>query len=258
MSYSSMFVAHGSPMLAVEDTAYTRYLEQLYGTKADKPEAIVIFSAHWESGVQLVSTGEQHEMIYDFYGFPDELYQIQYPAKGNPALAEEILQLFANEGIMAQGDSKRGLDHGAWSPLVKMFPKADIPVVALSVNPRLTAEEHYRIGKALAPLRERNVLIIGSGGTVHNLRRVNWGAKQPDSWAIAFDEWLSETLETWNTSALFEYEEQAPYAREAVPTTEHFVPIILAMGAADQGGQAQKLHQSYQYGSLSLCVWRFE
>lgn len=258
MIYPSLFVAHGAPTLATEDTPYTRYLDQLFTSTLPKPEAIVIFSAHFESSIQQVSTVKEYDTIHDFYGFPPELYELRYPAQGNPELAQDILDLFADEGIKAESDSSRGLDHGAWAPLIRLFPQANIPVVALSVNPRLTIEEQYRIGKALSPLRDRNVLIIGSGGTVHNLYRVNWDAQEPDAWAVAFDEWLEETLETWNTRALYDYENEAPFAQEAVPTSEHFVPIVLAMGAGDQGNEAKLLYRGYQYGSLSLSVWQFD
>jgi 4,5-DOPA dioxygenase extradiol len=266
----SFFVAHGAPTLAIENNAYTDFLGQFamdFSSGYGKPEAIVLFSAHWESRTQLVSSVEQYEMIYDFGGFPDELYQIQYPAKGSPELADRIVQLLSREGISNELDTKRGLDHGTWVPLRLLFPAADIPVVQMSVNPLLVAEESYRIGKAIAPLREQNILVLGSGGTVHNLRRVDWRAQAPDPWAISFDQWLIEQLEVWDTEALYAYMERAPYAKEAVPRNEHFIPLLYAAGAADlratgsalnAAPRAKLLFRDYQYGSLSLSFWQFD
>jgi 4,5-DOPA dioxygenase extradiol len=205
----------------------------------------------------MIGSAPQYETMYDFYGFPEEMYRLQYPAKGDLPLSLEILSLFQHEGISCELDDHRGLDHGAWVPLLLMYPGADIPVVTLSVHPNLAAEEQYRIGRALESLRERDVLILGSGGTVHNLRRLDWGQGQTQDWAVRFDEWLGERLETWNTEELFDYESRAPHAREAVPTREHFVPLLLAMGAADSERKAELLHREYPFGSLSLSCWQF-
>jgi 4,5-DOPA dioxygenase extradiol len=256
MMLPSLFIAHGAPSLAIEQHAYTEFLRGL-GKELPRPRAIVIFSAHWESQVQQISSVTRYETIYDFYGFPEELYQMTYPAKGDVTLSLEIQRLFSEEGIQCELNDHRGLDHGAWAPLSLLYPAADIPVVALSVNPGLSPEEYYRIGKSLEPLREKDVLIIGSGGTVHNLSRLDWSNGSAQSWAVAFDEWLDEQLETWNTDALFEYESRAPHADDAVPTTEHFVPMILAFGSADESHKARLMHRSYQMGSLSLSCWEF-
>ncbi|MNI63350.1 LigB family dioxygenase [compost metagenome] len=154
-------------------------------------------------------------------------------------------------------DGERGLDHGAWAILKLIYPQADIPVIALSVNRYLSNEQQYQIGAALAELREQDVLIIGSGGSVHNLRKVNWRGGSIDDWALAFDSWIQNKLENWDTEALFNYREQAPHAGEAVPTSEHFIPLLIAMGAGDKHRQAKLLHRSYQMGNLSLSCWQF-
>ncbi|WP_409344501.1 dioxygenase [Paenibacillus sp. MBLB4367] len=255
----SLFIAHGAPTLAIESNAYTAFLQELAG-KIQKPKAIVLFSAHWESGVQAVGGAEQYETIYDFGGFPDEMYQIKYPARGDMEIAREVASLFAAKGIPSRIDENRGLDHGSWVVLRLLYPQAEIPVIALSVNRQLTNEQQYRIGSALASLREQDILIVGSGGTVHNLRRVSWGAEKADDWALRFDDWLKEKLEAWDTEALFQYETQAPFAQEAVPPygNEHFVPLLLAMGAADATRKASLLYRSFQYGSLSLSCWQFD
>ena len=253
----SLFVAHGSPMLAVENSEYAKFLGELPLMFA-RPRAIALFSAHWESPVQEIGGDEKHGLLYDFYGFPEEMYRIAYPAAGDPALAREIGQCFAAEGIGCRIGHNRGLDHGAWVILKRMYPEANVPVVPLSVNPRLTPEEQYRTGAALSALRELNVLIVASGGTVHNLRKLDWsGRAAPRDWAAAFDRWLDEQMETWNLEALFDYEARAPHAEWAVPTKEHFVPLLIAMGAADTGRRAKLIHRSYQYGSLSLSCWLF-
>jgi 4,5-DOPA dioxygenase extradiol len=255
----ALFVAHGSPQMAIEDNLYTQFLNQL-GKTLGKPRAIVLFSAHWEAPMQHVSDVDAYEMIYDFWGFPDSLYQIRYPAKGHHALAEEIESLLIEHGVPFNRESKRGLDHGAWVVLRLMYPNADIPVIAMSVNPALTSEEQYQIGMALSSLRAKDVLIIGSGGTVHNLRALRFDDNgKIDDWAIDFDEWLSENLLSWNLPSLFYYLTVAKAAKFAVPPhgTEHFIPIFYAMGAADDVQKAKLLHRSYRFGNLSQSVWQF-
>lgn len=253
----SLFIAHGAPSLALEDNAYTEFLQGLAG-QLPKPKAIVFFSAHWESGTQLVSSAARHDTIYDFGGFQPELYQIKYPAQGHAETTKEVLHLFAEAGIEVETDEIRGLDHGAWVVLRLLYPDADIPVVALSVNRYLSNEAQYKIGQALGALREQDVLVIGSGGTVHNLRRLNWESNGVDPWAMEFDNWLQENVSAWNTGALFAYDTLAPSAHAAVPTPEHFVPLLLAMGAGDRNRQASLLFRAYQYGNLSLSCWKFD
>jgi len=252
------FIAHGAPSLVLEDHEYTDFLKSFFRARP-KPKAIVLFSAHWESRTQTISSVPgTYETIYDFGGFQDELYQMKYPARGDAGLSVEIEKLFKERGIESAVDVQRGLDHGAWAILKLMYPEADIPVVALSVNRLLSNEEQYRIGEALADLRERDVMIVGSGGTVHNLRRIDWRAAEPTGWATEFDGWLEEKLLAWDTESLFQYRAIAPYAVEAVPTTEHFIPLLLAMGSGDRTRKASLLHRSYQYGTLSLSCWQFD
>ncbi|MEK3719335.1 dioxygenase family protein [Paenibacillus sp. FSL H8-0034] len=254
----SFFMAHGAPSLALEQNDYTALLKN-FAADYPRPRAIVLFSAHWESREQQVSASSApYETIYDFSGFQPELYQVQYPASGDPELAKEIQTLFQQEQIPVSLDSERGLDHGAWVLLHLIYPAAHIPVIALSVNRHLSNAEQYRIGKALASLREKDILIIGSGGTVHNLRRLEWGASQTTDWAAQFDGWLEEKLNAWDLDSLFQYEQLAPYAKEAVPTPEHFIPLLLAMGTGDANRTASLMHRSYQYGNLSLSCWKFD
>lgn len=259
MAQPALFIAHGAPTLAIESNDYTNFLRQLGQETLEPPAAVVILSAHWDSPVQLVTEDEVHKTIHDFYGFPEELYRIRYEAPGIPELSREIGSLFKTGNLPFQTVAGRGLDHGAWVILKAMFPAAHVPVVALSVDSTRTPAEQYAIGKLLADLRQRNVLIIGSGGLVHNLRLLNRSGEEPSPWAVLFDEWIGEQLTGWNLRALFDYDKKAPHAREAVPpyATEHFAPLMYAMGAADSDRRARKLFQDYEYGSLSLNCWRF-
>jgi 4,5-DOPA dioxygenase extradiol len=255
----SLFIAHGAPLLAIEKNEYTNFLTEL-GQNFPRPKAIVLFSAHWESTEQKVSKVEQYNTIYDFGGFDPELYTIQYPAVGNHMISEEIEDLFTQHGISYGVETTRGLDHGAWVVLRLLYPNADIPVIAMSVNPHLTPEEQYKVGKALSALRESDILIIASGGTVHNLRSLKWADNgQVDDWALEFDNWLAVHLKKWDLPALFKYDSLAPNAPFAVPPygNEHFIPIFYAMGAADNDPKATLLHRSFRYGNLSHSVWQF-
>ncbi|KKB38018.1 dioxygenase family protein [Bacillus thermotolerans] len=256
----AFFIAHGAPLLAIEENEYTQFLTEL-GKTWRKPRAIILFSAHWTSKEQQVSDVEEYSTIYDFGGFPEALYRIQYPAKGNHKLAEEIGALLSKEGISYKVDTSRGLDHGAWVILRKLYPEADIPVISMSVNPLLTPEEQYKIGQSLSALRKEEVMIIGSGGTVHNLAAVNMMKDNgtADEWALGFDEWLARRVNSWDLDSLFQYDSLAPLASYAVPPygNEHFIPLFYAMGAADDERTAALLHRSYRYGNLSHSVWQF-
>lgn len=251
-----LFLAHGSPMLAVEQNEYSKFLQQTGASL--KPDAIVIFTAHWETEtVTISSKDDEYETLYDFYGFPDELYQVKYPAKGSTKVAELVGHLLSENHIRVAYDTSRGLDHGSWTMLKHMFPKADIPVVQVSVNPYRSAEEQFRIGEALRGLSDQNILLIGSGVTVHNLRAVKWGQKEPESWAVEFDEWLIEKMNKHDINSLFRYEELAPHAKMAVPRAEHFVPLYIALGSGDPGAVPQVIYRSYEFGTLSYLSMRF-
>ncbi|MDQ0061098.1 DODA-type extradiol aromatic ring-opening family dioxygenase [Paenibacillus harenae] len=251
-----LFLAHGSPMLAVEQNEYSRFLQHTGASL--KPDAIVIFTAHWETeAVTISSKDDKYETIYDFYGFPDELYQVKYPAKGSTKVAALVGKLLSDKGIPVAYDETRGLDHGSWTMLKHMFPKADIPVVQVSVNPYRPAEEQYRIGEALRSLGSQNILLIGSGVTVHNLRAVNWGRKEPESWAVEFDDWLIEKMNEHDTEALFQYDSLAPHARMAVPRAEHLVPLYIALGGGDPASTPTIVFRSYEFGTLSYLSLQF-
>jgi 4,5-DOPA dioxygenase extradiol len=247
-------------MLALQNNAYTQFLAQL-GSSLPKPKAVLIFSAHYEQPVLHYAYREQpYETIYDFYGFPEEMYSLVYPAKGSIETADRLQSLLAQAGIPAVKDTDRGLDHGAWVVLRLMYPQAEIPVVAASINRKLSPAQQYEIGKAVAGLKDEGVLVIASGGTSHNLRMIEWGAKEPNTWTVQFDDWLIANMERWDLDSLFAYETLAPHANLAVPPhgNEHFVPLFIAMGAGDRSRKTKLLHRSYDLGTLSLIAFQFE
>lgn len=250
----SLFLAHGSPMLAIQDTDYTRFLKTLGETY--KPKAIVIFTAHWETEVLTISSSDnEYETIYDFGGFPPELYEIQYKAKGSSAIATMLETKFKNNGIPVHKDTTRGLDHGSWTLLHRMYPKADIPVVQISVNPFLPAKEQYEIGQAIQGLGQEDILAIGSGVTVHNLRALKWDQVTPERWAVEFDDWIINHMQNNDKDSLFNWETAAPHARLAVPRAEHFVPLFIAMGSGN--AEEKVIHRSYELGTLSYLCFQF-
>lgn len=253
----SLFIAHGSPDIVLQDDDYTNFLKKLKD-KIEKPKAIVIFTAHWENKIQSIGGVSEYNLIYDFGGFSKELYEVKYHGNGDPKLALNIKWILKENGIESIIDDKRGLDHGSWSILKLMYPKGDIPIVQLSVNPYLSNEEQYKIGKSLESLKEEGVLIIGSGGTVHNLLALKFYGKTSDDWAVKFDDFIKDKIEKWDMESLFKYESLAPNAKKAVPRNEHFIPLILAMGAGDSARQGKLLYRDYQFGNLSRCVWMFE
>jgi len=257
MTLPALFIAHGSPALAVESNDYTHFLNQL-GDRLPAPKAIVVFTAHWDCPEPSVTMDDTHQTLHDFYGFPSTMYTMEYPASGQPDLANEICALFTRSNLAHQPIRGRGLDHGVWVPLLHMYPEANIPVIAVSVDSLRTPQEQYDIGRMLEQLRHDDVLIIGSGGTVHNLRLLG-NTDEPQEWAVEFDNWIGERLEQWNTRELFQYEKKAPHARTAVPSygTEHLAPLFYAMGTADMSRSAKRLFQSYPYGTLSLNCWQF-
>lgn len=252
---SSIFLCHGAPTLAVENNEYTDFLKAL--GKRLRPKAIIIFTAHWESETTMISSmDDTYDMIYDFYGFSKELYSIKYPAKGSVELAMKLQSVLRNNRIESNLNTNRGLDHGAWNVLYLMYPKADIPVVQVSVNPEAAMEKQYELGRAIRELGKEDVLIIGSGSTVHNLATVDWSSDKTEEWAVEFDNWLVQKVENNDKEALFNYRQLAPYAKRAVPREEHIVPMYIAMGSGNKD-KPKLLHQSYIYGTLSYICFEF-
>lgn len=252
---NSLFICHGGPTLVIEKNEYTDFLKEL--GKKIKPKAIVIFTAHWESEITTISSiDEGYEMIYDFYGFPKELYSVKYGAKGSTEVALKLQSMLKTHEIESRLDTKRGLDHGAWDILYLMYPKADISVVQVSVNPELPLDKQYKLGEAIRELGQEDILVIGSGSTVHNLAAVDWKANKPKQWAVEFDNWLVEKVENNDKETLFSYGSLAPYSKLAIPREEHIVPLFIAMGSG-QGNLPKLLHRSYAYGTLSYICFQF-
>ena len=255
MALPSLFLSHGPPTLAIDPSPARDFLSDL-GTQIERPAVVLCISAHWESLRPAVSLAERPETIHDFGGFPDELYRISYAAPGAPALAQRVVDLLEAAGLRPVPVPDRGLDHGAWVPLMLAYPAADIPVVQLSMQSLTGPAAHYAIGRALAPLRDEGVLIVGSGGAVHNLRHWFNDPDEIPAWATAFDEWLAATVEAGAVDDLVDYRSRAPEAATAHPSEDHFLPLHVALGAAGENVQGRVLHRSFQ-GSLSMAAYAF-
>ena len=256
----SLFVSHGSPMTAIQPSAARDFFLS-FAQELPRPKAILIATAHFESAAPLLSTDEKPAMIYDFGGFPQPLFEIVYPAPGSPAVAERAAEALHAAGHDAYGVSDRGYDHGTWVPLSLMYPDADIPVVQISVQPELGAAHHMEIGRALAPLRDEGVLVIGSGSLTHNLYELSRSGRQFDApvrdWVVEFTDWIAQTLEAGSAEDIAHYRQRAPFARENHPTDEHFLPLPFAMGAGG-GAKGQRVHASYEYGLLAMDAYLFQ
>jgi 4,5-DOPA dioxygenase extradiol len=253
--FPSLYISHGSPMLALEPGASGPALKRL-AAEMPKPKAIVIVSAHWESNELLVSGNPQPETWHDFGGFPKALFEVQYPAPGDPRLAAEVVELLKADDLPARIDAKRPFDHGVWVPLSLMYPQADIPVVQVSLPTRGGPALQTRVGHALASLREHGVLLIGSGSITHNLRELDWhaGPESVEPWARTFRDWMIEKLAANDETALHDYRQQAPNAVRNHPSDEHLLPLYFARGA---GGEFGIAHQGFTMGALGMDIYRF-
>jgi len=250
-----LFLAHGSPMMALENNEYTTFLNTLGNSMS--PKAIVIFTAHWDDKIlTILSSDSVYNTMYDFYGFPKELYKIKYEAKGCSLIASEIEDKLKKQGIEVKKDLTRGLDHGAWTLLKHLYPNANIPVIQISINSRLSIENQVKIGNALKNIGEEDILIIGSGNTVHNLRLVNFEQTSVDSWAHEFDDWLIDKIKNKDLNSLFNYRNLAPHSNLAVPTADHFVPLFIALGSS-KNLNPKILNRHYELGNLSYLCFQF-
>jgi 4,5-DOPA dioxygenase extradiol len=254
----TVFLSHGSPMQAVGDSVATDAWAKL-GRTLPRPAAVLIASAHWETSVPMLTGNPKPETIHDFGGFPPELYRLRYPAPGAPALAASAVTLLKAAGITAGINGCRGLDHGAWVPLLRMFPHADVPVAQISVQPGLGTAQHIALGRSLAPLADDGVLVIGSGHATHNLR--DWmqhaRRKEPLGYAAAFADWLHARLTAHDTDALIGYREHGPEAARAHPSEEHFLPLLVAWGAADPDARVERFVTGWETAALALDSWLF-
>ncbi|MEO3999864.1 class III extradiol ring-cleavage dioxygenase [Mesorhizobium sp. CAU 1732] len=259
----SLFISHGGPNIVLDESEARSYLETL-SQHLPRPKAIVIVSAHFETDGVSVVTDPAPSMIYDFGGFAPELYEMVYPAPGAPEIAAEVFALLSEADLKPAKIEKRGYDHGTWTPLKLAFPQADIPVVQVSVDPSRDAAWHYAIGRALAPLRDEGVLLIGSGHITHNLRAlfpVMRGGKQADPALVeqvnAFTGWFAEKLQADDREAILDWKARAPFPAENHPTDEHLMPIFFAYGAGGEHPRVERAHASKQLGFFDYDSYMF-
>ncbi|EPS63453.1 hypothetical protein M569_11332 [Genlisea aurea] len=260
----TFYISHGSPTLSIDDSLPARHFLQSFQRAVfpQKPKSILVISGHWETDVPTVNAVDgPSDTIYDFYNFPKRMYELKYPAPGAPDLAYKVKKLLQAGGFnQVHVDKNRGLDHGAWVPLMLMYPEADIPVCQLSIQTNLDATHHYRIGKALASLKEEGVLVMGSGSATHNLRSMHRGDADDGSvasWAAEFDNWLKEALLDGRYEDVNQYESKAPYAKLAHPWPDHFFPLHVAMGASGDDSKSEVIHESWTNGTLSYTSFKF-
>ena len=256
--FPTIFVSHGSPMTAIEPGAAGEAWAKLARSLA-RPRAILIASAHWETELPMLTGSAKPQTIHDFGGFPDALYRIAYPAPGAPQVAAKALQSLKQSGITAGVDGCRGLDHGAWVPLRHMYPDAAVPVVQLSVQPARGAAHHVALGRALAPLSREGVLIVGSGHATHNLRDWMTQRRHPGAlpYVAQFADWLAGRLEADDVDALVSWRESGPAAARAHPTDEHFLPLLVAFGAAGPRPRVERVHRDIVDAALAMDAYRF-
>lgn len=259
----TFFLSHGGPTLCIDETipAWSFFKSWLPDAVAGKqpPRAILVVSAHWETAMPAVNVVHGiNDTIYDFHGFPESMYQLKYPAPGAPQVARRTKELLEQAGLgPVKEEHGRGLDHGAWVPLMLMYPEADIPVCQISVQTDRDGTYHYNLGKTLAPLRAEGVLVLGSGSATHNLSKMTLDHGPVPQWASEFDTWLEDSLISERYDDVNRYDERAPYGMVAHPSPEHFHPLHVALGAAGDESKAELIHRSWANTNHSYASYRF-
>lgn len=254
----ALFISHGSPMTALEPGQVGERLAAL-AQALPRPHAIVVASAHWPAARPQVGAAVRPDTVHDFGGFPQALYELRYPAPGAPELAQRAAGLIARAGLAPAIDPQRGLDHGVWVPLRLLYPQADIPVVPVSIQPALGPAHQLAVGRALAPLRDEGVLLIGSGSITHNLH--DWRRYRQDEeapYVRPFIRWIEDRLAEEDVPALLDYRQRAPEAARAHPTDEHLLPLYFAMGAAGTPMRARRIDAGIDAGFLAMDIYRFD
>ncbi len=252
-----VFLGHGSPMNAINENEYSLAFQRL-GQTLPQPKALLVISAHWMTEGTWVTHMERPKTIHDFYGFPQELFDVQYPAPGDPQLAEKVSSIVKNPEVKCD-DEQWGLDHGTWSVLRHLYPKNNIPVVQLSLDLSKPPEFHFHLGEQLRELREQGVLILGSGNIVHNLRQVKWEEDAaPYDWALNYDEWVKESVLKRNFDPLIFNAIDSQEGRLSVPTWEHYLPFLYVLGASESSDSVIFDVEGVQNGSISMRSFRFE
>ena len=249
-----LFISHGAPTFALEPGLMGPQLQAI-GQQLSGIQAVLIVSPHWQTSQVKVMTTAQPETIHDFGGFPPKLYTLQYPAKGHPELARQAAQLLNKAGIITSLDDKRGLDHGAWVPMMHLLPQVNVPVFQVSIPYDWSPAKAFAMGQALAPLREQGVLIVASGSITHNLYDIQPPNSPIVAYANEFNQWVKTAVLAHSVPAMLKYRAEAPFAERAHPTDEHFLPIMVAMGAAAPTEQAQYLNGGMSYGVLSMDAY---
>jgi len=244
-----LFVGHGSPMNALEGNEFRRGWEET-AARLPKPKAVVCVSAHWETPGVSITTADRPETIHDFYGFPHKLFEVRYPAPGDPELARRAADLMKEEPVRLDGS--RGLDHGCWSVLRGMYPDADVPTVQISLDTSRPGRFHYALARELAPLREQGVLIVGSGDIVHNLGIMDWRKIDGYDWAQRFNDEVKKRIAAREHQGLVDYETLGPEARLAIPTPEHYLPLLYALGLQERDEPIAFFNDQTVMGSVSM------
>lgn len=257
----TLFVSHGAPTFAVEPGMagpQLAALGQRFGNDLPQPRAVLVISPHWQSTTVQVTAAAHPETIHDFGGFPPALYELQYPAAGAPEMADAVIAELRAHGIVAHANPTRGLDHGVWVPLLYLFPNANIPVVQLSLPRYAEPQDYIAFGRAIAALRARDVLVIGSGSLTHNLYEIYPGDDVAQQWATAFAIWMRDHIAIHDLEALTNYRQRAPEAGRAHPTDEHLMPLYVALGAAgDDWTRSRHIDGGMSYGTLSMDAYIF-
>ena len=252
----AVFVGHGSPMYAIEPNRYTTAWANL-GKSLKRPDAILVISAHWVTRGVWVTALSKPKTIHDFGGFPQALFDIQYPAPGSPALADRVKELLDVPVVLEENEW--GIDHGAWSVLTYLYPDADVPVVQLSLDGSMSATEHYELAKKLRPLRDENILILASGNVVHNLRTIHWGdGATPYPWASEFNDFFVSEMHTNHHDNLIHWEQCGDAAHLSIPTPEHYWPALYALALQEQGDAPKVLIDGVEMGSISMLTFSIQ
>lgn len=244
---NALFIGHGSPMNAVANNPYTQSLKR-YAASIQKPDAIVVVSAHWQTEGTYITAASHPAQIYDFYGFPEELYRVAYTPAGKPELAKRM----ADELGIAL-DPVRGIDHAGWAVVKHLYPHADVPLLEISLDVGKTLSEHFKLGDMLRRYRQENILLIGSGNIIHNLRLSTFDENTPPfAWAVEMDQWFKEQIEMLDYDKLMDYQSYLPAHKKGIPTNEHYLPLLYTLGMVGPADHLHVLHESMQNGSISM------